>query len=246
MLETIMTSSSEQLLLLSDALSFLNGVKPTLARKLLVEWEACSHPTRYSEKTGFKMLPRKELIVGAVTLTPVELTEMVYEDVFQWRKLAISPLGARALLRLYEHDQLPLKPRTVKQAADTLLSYASRTESIQDIIESRAAHAKAVDDERIARLSKPLKDIPESELHLTFLHDLFLFHQITNGSLTLGEIEVTKTLSLSRSNSRKSHDWNECFTWVSSDGDPCVVKSQSIYNGNRSNDADRNWGLGRE
>lgn len=241
-----MTGKPETLLLLSDALECLNGIKPKLARQLLVECEASSHSTQYSEKSGFKILPRKTLIVGAVTLTPAELSEMVYEDAYQWRKLAVSPLGAKALLRLYEHDQLPLKPKSVKRVAEPLLAYASHTESLQDIIENRAARAKALDDERIARLSRPLTDISETELQFTFLHDLFLFHQVSNGSLTLGDIEVTKSLSMTRSNSRKSHDWNERFSWISSEGILCSVQSDSIYNSNRSNDADRNWGLGRE
>lgn len=241
-----MTDKPEKLLLLSDALECLNGIKPKLARQLLVDCEASSHSTQYCEKTGFRILPRKTLIVGAVTLTPNELSEMVYEDAYQWRKLAVSPLGARALLSLYEHDQLPLKPKSVKRVAEPLLAYAALTESLQDIIENRAARAKALDDERIARLNRPLADIPETDLQFTFLHDLFLFHRVTNGSLTLGGIEVSKSLSMTRSNSRKSHDWNERFSWISSEGTPCAVQLDSIYNGNRSNDADRNWGLGRE
>ncbi len=84
------------------------------------------------------------------------------------------------------------------------------------------------------------------EKTFTELNQIFWDADIKNGSLVVDGIEVTKRLTRYTSNSRKRYDWRVTFSWVDSDGEPKSVTKESMYEKNRSNDPNRNWGLGRE
>lgn len=78
------------------------------------------------------------------------------------------------------------------------------------------------------------------------LNQIFWEAGIKNGSMQVDGIEVTKTLTRYTSNSRKSYDWDVEFTWEDGDGKRRSAVKESRYKKNRSNDPDRNFGLGRE
>lgn len=61
--------------------------------------------------------------------------------------------------------------------------------------------------------------------------------------LTVGGVDVRKEVQRYASNSGKSGDFSVTFTWKGADGESHRLEKPSHYEGNRRNDADRNWGL---
>lgn len=61
--------------------------------------------------------------------------------------------------------------------------------------------------------------------------------------MVIGGVEVSKTVRVRTSNFGKSRDSEVTFTYVDSDGETVVLEKESMYSGNRRNDANRNHGL---
>lgn len=237
-----MSQPITKLLLLNDLLAQMPGTKPRSTKQLIKSWEW---------KTGaFGLKPKKaqSVTVGDITLEPEVLFEMCYSDGSQWGKDAVSPRAAKILIELYldGHLETKSKPASVEAIGHDVIDYANSTLTLKDILSAGREEEARKRTARLESLARPLDQISESEFTETFLHDLFMHHKITNGSLTIAGIKVTKILSQSSSNSGKSHGWNESFTWIGSDGQHHQEGTQSPYDSNRRNDANRNWGLGRD
>ena len=66
-------------------------------------------------------------------------------------------------------------------------------------------------------------------------------------TLEIGGVQVTKLLGAhQKSNSGKSGSWSVSFKWMDADGKEHCIDKDSRFAANRRNDADRNWGLGRD
>lgn len=241
-----MMQPPSDLMALSAAIECLAGARPVLIRKQLVAWSEQSRPVSYSSKGGFKILPRRAIELDGVSIAPEEISEIAFNDRSSSGKVFISPMGATVLIKFYLAGHIPSKPGFPKEVSDDLTMYAASGCTGKEVMDRAAELRVEARAERLSRLNRDLSEIAESELTLTFLHELFLHKGVKNGSLMLGSITVTKQLSSTSSNSGKSRDWNERFSWVSSEGQEVVVGSDSKFNSNRANDSGRNWGLGRE
>jgi hypothetical protein len=230
---------------LTTALGELAGVKPKAARASLRVWHDQSYPVQIKKSGGLKSLQRRSIELTGMSLSPEDHQEMNHEDSARDGKTFISPLGAKVLIDLYEKGNLPVTKGSVSSVGNALAKYAENGESLKWMLERRAEEDRAVRAQYLRRLDGVLTEIPESELTISFLHDLFLHRKVSNGSLVIGGIVVQKQLSPSFSNSRRSKDWSESFSWEGSDGKKHSLQSGSRFDTNRSNDADRNWGLGR-
>ncbi|MDF9789928.1 hypothetical protein M2440_000629 [Methylorubrum extorquens] len=94
----------------------------------------------------------------------------------------------------------------------------------------------------------PPKDpalVRETDFHdHYFLDTVFLaVHGKGPGTLTLAGIPVTKTLAGYSTNSGKGTGYSVTFHWVGSDGAPRSSGRVAPEASNRSNDAERDWGL---
>jgi hypothetical protein len=85
--------------------------------------------------------------------------------------------------------------------------------------------------------------IVEAEFTWSLLNAVFFRHGKDTREMVVGGRPVSKHLHPFRSNSGKSTDFNVTFTWKSTDGTARQLEKQSLYESNRRNDEDRNWGL---
>lgn len=241
-----MNSPITKLMLLSDLMGHMPGIKTRSTRDLIKGWEWKSGVRTVGK--SLKAQKRQPVVIGEFTIEPDVLFEMYYSDGSQWGKDTVSPRAARILIELYLAGRLETKTKPVPREAigQVLIDYAQSELSLKDILNAGKEDEARKKAERLVRLNRPLDEIPESELTQAFLHDLFMYRKITNGSLIIAGVKVSKMLTRSSSNSGKSHDWNESFTWVGTDGEHRQVGIDGAFSTNRRNDADRNWGLGRE
>lgn len=241
-----MATPITKLMTLTDALQDLPSVKPRAARRLILEWERLSWVYERTDE-GLTRKPQSVKICSYVLGSDL-IAEMCSPDDSQSGKTVISPRAAATLVSLYQAGLLPMDKAVqgVATVGSRLSEYASSGLTLADVRAASRIERERVHQSRLARLNKPLDEILESELTETYLHDLFLHHKITNGTLRIAGIEVAKTLSRSSSNSGKSHGWNERFSWTGTDGIVRSVGRDSVFSHNRRNDEERNWGLGRE
>jgi len=242
-----MTLPLTKLLLLSEAMAQMPGVKTRSTKDLIKSWERKTGGVRSTAK-GIKVQKRQAVDIGGLTIEPDVLFEMHYSDGAQGGKDAVSPRAAKILIELYLCGRLETKtkPVTLEGVGQELIDYSKSKLTLKEILNAGKAEEDRKREARLARLNRPLGQIRESELTESFLHDLFLHHKVSNGALTVAGLEISKTLTRSSSNSGKSHDWNESFSWTGSNGEPHHIASQGAFSANRRNDADRNWGLGPE
>lgn len=251
------------LLTVTEALALLPNIKPILARRLLknlkddfdnelvsaiaqgAPWaEARSYEPEVDDN-GIPMPyppdPRQRELKLGVIITAAEIEEGFTGD----SPARVTPEGAALLLRLYDAGLFELKlshagrgdPANLRAYAASrpaLLALAIRNE------EARRAHAVLV---------KHPERIAEADFTYELLNHVFIEHYGLRGGTTrmeIGGLLVTKEVFTYPSNSGKSHDSKVTFSWVSQDGTTREFHKPSLFAGNRRNDPERNWGLGRE
>lgn len=176
-----------------------------------------------------------------------ELTEADYNEI--WIKklssygetIIISPKGARILLKLYYNGDLILKKGEKISKETGLQEYIDKEKYF-----AQKAEQLRRDDEYKAYLLENPEKIKESDFSYGLLDKIFWkkFGAIRGAeSLILDGIEVTKSVSVYKSNSGKSQDSEVVFSWVDSNGKKQVIKKPSNFKENRRNDPDRDWGL---
>lgn len=162
----------------------------------------------------------------------------------------LDSAAADAILRLYKAGALPMA-----QGKD--VSSATEAETYVEAIRNHEAHERA-EEQRLAAerrqiaerhreiIADPSKAC-EAEFSISLLNDIFLRHHGPGaGTMSIGGLSVTKSTPIPyASNSGKSRFWSYSYRWTSADGTPRALEQTSPFEGNRRNDADRNWGLGR-
>lgn len=208
----------------------LPGVKPRVNQRRLRE---LFHALR---KSG----PTSTTLINA-TVVRSELSELFceFDSGLYGASERVSPAGARLLVRLYVENELVLKGKMTGEPSAELLAYCNSEQALLDKVQER----KAAETAFKARLSDPA-NFSEDEFSTSILDKLFWRHVGSGGGkLTIGGIEVQKAVTAYRSNSGKSKDFRVSFYWTGSDGTSHERVAPSLYESNRRNDEDRNWGL---
>lgn len=229
---------------LTDALRYLSGVKPKIARQMIQDWLHQSiGAVHYSDETKeFEFFEATDISLGVegTVLTKSQIAEL-YNDTFDdWGKLSISPEGASILIHLYGLDLLPMQKKASKSVDDRLKDYASLGLRFSDF--QRMQSEKMA--ERRKFLARPLDEIKPGEFSFDLLNHVFWREgRRGNSVMTIGCIEVRKEVYPYKSNTGKSIDFTVEFSWRDVDGKEQTAVKRSIYQENRRNDAGRNWGL---
>lgn len=233
-----MSTELANALSLTEALKGLSGVKPRLCRKQIESW--LNHASYFDGKR----LRSRTIKLDDLTLTVEELVE-IYDDTFDdWGKVMCSPAGVQTLIRLYERGHLPCKEGQNPSVDERLIQAAASGKRFSDLKVERDERRRNEIEQARKKLERPLHEIAEEEFTYSYLNSIFWHHGLKgDASLNIGNITVTKSCSRFKSNSGKSHDYQVTFSWISPNGGPRSVSSDSAFKGNRRNDAGRDWGL---
>lgn len=179
----------------------------------------------------------QDTMIGSIKVTIEELGELFVPAVRGfYASERVSPAGARLLVRLYEAGELETEPSAV---SEEVRRYCNSEPELREKVRARE-RAKAEYEER---LNQPER-IKEEDFDYGLLNDLFWHHGLQgNSRMIVGGIEVQKTVTRYMSNSGKSRDFAVTFNWVGSDGKRRHATKPSMYENNRRNDPERNWGL---
>lgn len=215
-------------LTLIQALKCLPGVMPNKSKKIMSPDYSGVEYSRYK--------------IGKTELTEADYNEIWIKKLSSYGEtIRISPKGARILLKLYYNGDLILKKGEKISKETGLQEYIDKEKYF-----AQKAEQLRRDDEYKAYLLENPEKIKESDFSYGLLDKLFWkkFGAIRGAeSLVLDGIEVTKCVSVYKSNSGKSQDSEVVFSWVDSNGKKHVIKKPSSFKENRRNDPDRDWGL---
>ena len=167
----------------------------------------------------------------------------------------VTPEVAVKLIKLYQKGVLSTGGKKPGRVQQWLVDYAATPMEVimeksrelwhseHAAMDTAKAAAAVVAAERSASLQN-LAAFNERQFTYSLLNDLF-FENVGKGAgeLIIGGISVKKHLSRYASNSGKNHDFQVSFSWTTPDGTPELITKESVYRGNRHNDAGRNWGL---
>jgi hypothetical protein len=230
---------------LDDFLKMLPGVKPRKARERLKSWQAALSEEYLNDTwSGVEREVYKIDISKSLTLYERDFDNIfVGEDYLAKR---ITPHGARILCQVYKEGLFETNGRVSEFLVPLgVQDYIDSAESIlekQNVENALKKEAREKYEQRLINF----ESIKESEFSYCLLEDVFVKKFGYKGghhTLKIGGINVTKSLSLNYSNSGLSSDWQVTFSWINDDGAHKTIQRDSVYSGNRRNDADRNYGL---
>lgn len=177
-----------------------------------------------------------------------------HENLFPSRDTGVTcltPAGATRLLVAYREGAIPLaasaKPGEPDPAALAYAcSYADLLRRSQEKAEQLRAEQAGRNAERaeIATLIKDPEAVPESRFTYALLDAIFWEHHgAGSGTLPIGGVLVSKSVTPYASNSGSTRDHAVVFEWTGSDGTTHTLEKPSRFSANRRNDAERHWGL---
>lgn len=215
---------------LTKFLASLPGVQPRVAKSWL---QHLMLEAVLEDKTEF--------LVEAETVTMAEGNELFIAD--YWHTDHVSPHGAATLIRLYKAGVLPMKWVKPREVPADAIAYAGSHAAL----EQKAARRRELELAEAAAYQAKLANLPgiaENEFSYRLLDDIF-WHHIGKGegTLTIGGLNVDKSLIEYSSNSSKSRDFEVTFSWTSPAQGRQTISKESRFAGNRRNDEARNWGL---
>lgn len=208
------------------------GIKPIVMKKKLENIRS----SFFEVELGYNTIENPRSHCGLLPLVYSDFNELFIEDV--WGTPRISPQGAKLLLLL---DKEKFFERKSQEEPIELLQYiASAPDIIQAQINSDLEKLRQQELEVRPELAQ------ERDFTYTILNNISI-KQFGMGrgqkTMTIGGIEVTKNVSVYKSNSLKSQDADVTFLWISADGQEHRIEKESLYKSNRRNDSMRNWGL---
>lgn len=239
---------------LNEVLKLLPGVKPNIAKEYIMQSLVEFRFTITKTTKKLRILnPSKR--IGERKYNDREIDEICHEEENYFGNITIctSPVGAKLVLEMYHNGYLPMKSKAGVAVPDQkLIDYIAREESYkQDEKVHKVEVRKAIQQqkkaqERINMLIEHPETLKESDFTYALLNDIF-FHHLGKGSgaMTIGGVDVSKSLDRYTSNSRKSSDCEVTFSWIGKDGERHTITKESKYKGNRISDESRNWGLGK-
>ena len=178
--------------------------------------------------------------IGERNFTEEEINEIIIEDSSYYGiTIRTSPVGARLLIELYKKCLLPMhKNCAISDIPVEIINYAQRDESHKQDNEKEKRFRYLVDNP---------EEIQESDFSYELLDQVIYKHRgPCSRSMILANIKVSKNVTTYRSNSGKTSDSTVQITWTDSKGEQQCFRKDSIYEGNRRSDPERNWGLGRD
>jgi len=239
---------------LIEVLKLLPGVKPNNAKEYIMQ--SLVEPNFTMTKTTKKLRiinPPKR--IGERKYNNREIDEICHEEENDFGNVTIctSPVGAKLVLEMYQNGYLPMKSKAGDAVPDQkLIDYITREESYkQDEKVHKLEMRKVIQQQKKAQERRNMliehpETVQESDFTYSLLNDIFFYHHGKGeATLNIGGIDVTKSLYLYFSNSRKSRSWEVSYSWTSPNGEQRELRKESQYKYNRYNDEDRNWGLGK-
>ncbi len=188
-----------------------------------------------------------EIEDAGVTFTTEEAAHLRYQP-HPMSRLLCSPYAVGLLIAMYQAGLLfgkTQKNRDVGEVANWLYTYGEQATQLYAKSLSLSIEEQKKAEAYDAQLAHP-ESIPVSAFNYRLLNDVFVANLGLGGGtkvMVIGGVEVSKTVRVRTSNSGKSRDSEVTFTYVDSDGETVVLEKESIYSGNRRNDANRNHGL---
>jgi hypothetical protein len=204
----------------------LGGLKPRVTLSWLKDrfYDACTTESPHVDLNGTLVLKS-------------EMSELFCRNI--WGAERISPDGAALLLRLHMAGVLLYKTAKPGPVAPEAQAYIDSKPALL----AKVLGAKAEQGAYARKVGEP-GSIREDEFTYRLLDDVFWKHQGKGGgALEIGGVLVHKSVHTLSSNSGKTHDASVRFTWRAADGTEKILSKPSAYEGNRRNDAERNWGL---
>ena len=190
--------------------------------------------------------PEPTIEYCGITLSSSDIHSI--RDTPDFGRIKTTPQGARILISLYQAGGLFSerdKKAKVEAVHDELIAYSeSEAALIDETLAIKEAERK-VKEEREERIKNP-QNLSVTDFTYSLLNDIFFAHLgkcTGQQEMNIGGIPVTKTVLPHRSNSGKSHDFEVVFTFTDENGESQRIIKNSMYAGNRRNDADRNHGL---
>ncbi|PSW81905.1 hypothetical protein CTN03_07745 [Photobacterium angustum] len=236
---------TQNLLRLNDFLKMLPSVKPRKAREVIKSWQEDIFELIIADTWSQEEKERYEIVISdCLTIQSSDFEHIFHGDESEAKR--ITPYGAQLLCQAYKAGLFETKAR--------LSEYIVPIE-VQEYIDSTNAILSKQEGDRVHRQNKRehyenkisnLELIREAEFSYTLLNDVFVKKFGFKGNhhvLKIGGVDVTKSLSLYRSNSGLSSDWQVTFSWIGLDGEHKQLRKDSFYSGNRRNDSERNYGL---
>ncbi len=190
--------------------------------------------------------PEPTIEYCGITLSSSDIYSI--RDVPEFGRIKTTPQGAKTLIALYQAGGLFSerdKKAKVEPVHDELIAYAeSEAALIDKTLAIKEAERKAK-EEREERINNP-QGLSVKDFTYSLLNDIFFTHLgkcTGQQEMNIGGIPVTKTVLAHRSNSGKSHDFEVIFEFTDESGESQRISKNSMYAGNRRNDAERNHGL---
>ncbi|SMN17585.1 hypothetical protein CRYPA_859 [uncultured Candidatus Thioglobus sp.] len=230
---------------LEDVIKSLPNVKPRKARARLKEWQEEIFHQIMEDSFANKELSVYKTIIGQGDI----LTSDDFEHIFyggEYFATKITPHGAKLLIEIYNSELLELNPhKTIENIPQVIVEYSKSEESIfeKQRLSKEAENKK--NQEYNLLINNPQNVNPKT-FNYTLLNDIFIKHigfKSGSYSMSIGSVDVTKSVLMYTSNSGKSRDGKVTFTWVDLDGNNHKLEKPSYYSDNRRNDPERNWGL---
>lgn len=155
----------------------------------------------------------------------------------------ISPAGARFLVRLYEAGASDVKGQR-RAVSEELRAYCLSEPALLERrrieVEKAQRQAQANTQEQV-RL-RDLASFREADFTAPLVDRIFIANRGPgDGVLTIGGVKVSKINRRYASNSGKSSSWQVTFEWHDAAGAVQRRRISSAHEGNRRNDAARNW-----
>lgn len=202
----------------------LPGVKPRVLRREL--------------KEALLNLEADGISFGEMFVSKEELREFFHPAMRGLYSVeTVSPKGAQILVRLYQAGVLTKKPP--QEISAEVLEYANSEAALRAKQRARIDAKNAFD----AKVANP-ETIKEVDFSYSLLNAVFWKQGLKgHASMELDGIQVSKSVLAYHSNSGKSRDHRVVFSWIGRDGKEHRLEKSSVYEGNRRNDPERNWGL---
>ncbi|KOO12846.1 hypothetical protein AKJ18_21720 [Vibrio xuii] len=212
---------ARNLVRLDDFLKMLPSVKPRKAREVIKSWQEDILEQILADMWSDEEKEQYEISVSdSLMLKSSDFEHIFHGDESSAKR--ITPYGAQLICEAYKAGLFETKARLSEYLVP--IEVQEYINSTNAILSKQEADRTLRQNEREQYENKVsnLELIRETEFSYSLLNDVFIKNFGLKGGqhvLNIGGIEVTKYLSLYRSNSGLSSDWQVTFSWVGLDGE---------------------------
>ena len=233
------------LLKLDTCIKLLPNIKPRKARALLNEWKNTLYEEIVNDTFAGVERDNYEIKVSdSLILASNDFEHIFFGD--ESSATLVTPCGANLIRKAYLQGLFEIKGKLEEYiVTDALVEYCDSADDILRDQIARKLHENEAKEMYRIKLTN-FDEINESEFSYKLLNDIFVEQFGFKGgfhSLEIGGINVSKSVSLYKSNTGNSSDWQVVFNWIGTDGKQRSIRKDSVYSENRRNDSERNYGL---